>query len=63
MQSLRCRLRWSKLILLDLVSLVALVDAIIVVKTDGEQTDPAGSGFSWWPWCCGLRWPNSRIHI
>ena len=45
---------WSKLIVLDLVCLVALVDAIIAVKTDVEQTDPAGSGFSWWPWC----WPQ-----
>ena len=40
--------------MLDLVCLVALVDAIIAVKTDVEQTDPAGSGFSWWPWC----WPQ-----
>ena len=45
MQSLRCRLMWSKLILLDLVFLVVLVDAIIPVKSDVEQTDPAGSGF------------------
>ena len=40
--------------MLDLVCLVALVDAIIAVKTDVEQNDPAGSGFSWWPWC----WPQ-----
>ena len=36
---------WSKLILLDLVFLVAVVDAIIAVKIDVKQTDPAGSGF------------------
>ena len=45
MQSLLWRLTWSKLVLLDLVFLVAVVDAIIAVKTDVEQTDPAGSGF------------------
>ena len=33
------------MILLDLVFLVALVDAIIALKSDVEQTDPAGSGF------------------